>query len=58
MKLIEVDKLPIRCIECDRKAEIYIKATEDERIRMELEDDFNFDCGCCDYGAERFYFIK
>lgn len=51
----EVNPLPKRCIECERKAKIYLEADESEQIRMEQEENFFFDCGSCDFALERYY---
>jgi hypothetical protein len=54
----EVKTLPKRCIECDKKAKIYLEANEEEQKRMELEEDFSLDCGSCDYALERYYAVE
>ena len=55
LELREVNPLPAVCQACDEKQKLYNAADEDEKLRMELEEGFFFDCGCCEYGAERFY---
>lgn len=58
LELMEVTPLPEVCRECEEKQKIYAAATEEERLRMEQEDEFFFDCGCCEHGGERFYLVK
>ena len=50
--------LPQRCIECEETAKSYAAADEAEKLRMELEEDFFFDCGSCDYALDRFYLSR
>ena len=45
----EANPLPERCIKCEEQAEKYFAADEAEKLRMETEEDFNCDCGSCDY---------
>ena len=54
----EANPLPQRCIECEEKAKAYAAADEAEKLRMELEEDFFFDCGSCDYALDRFYLSR
>lgn len=54
----EANQLPQRCIECEEKAKAYAAADEAEKLRMELEEDFFFDCGSCDYALDRFYLSR
>ena len=54
----EANPLPQRCIECEEKAKQYEAADEEEKLRMELEEDFFFDCGSCDYALDRFYLSR
>ena len=54
----EANPLPQRCIECEEKAKAYAAADEAEKLRMELEEDFFFDCGSCDYALDRFIIIS
>jgi hypothetical protein len=51
----ERQPLPERCIKCERKTKQYLEADEAEKERMEREEDFNLDCGSCDYALERYY---
>ena len=54
LEIIEVKPLPQRCIDCEEKAKLYFAADEAEKLRMEIEEDFYFDCGSCDYALDRF----
>ncbi len=54
----EANPLPQRCIECEEKAKKYFAADEEEKLRMELEEDFFYDCGSCDYALDRFYLSR
>ena len=54
----EANPLPQRCIECEEKAKVYAAADEAEKLRMEIEEDFNCDCGSCDYALDRFYLSR
>lgn len=54
----EINPLPERCIKCEEQAKKYFAADEDEKLRMEREEDFNCDCGCCDYALDRFYLSR
>ena len=54
----EANPLPQRCIECEEKAKAYAAADEAEKLRMELEEDFFFDCSSCDYALDRFYLSR
>lgn len=53
IEYIEVKPLPLVCQKCEEKQRIYNAATEEEKQRMETEEDFYFDCGSCDYAGER-----
>ena len=33
-------------------------ADDAEKLRMETEEDFNCDCGSCDYALDRFYLSR
>jgi hypothetical protein len=54
----EANPLPQRCIKCEEKAKQYAAADEAKKLRMELEEDFFFDCGSCDYALDRFYLSR
>lgn len=54
----EVNPLPERCIKCEEQAERYFAADDAEKLRMETEEDFNCDCGSCDYALDRFYLSR
>ena len=54
----EVNPLPAVCQECHEKLKVYNAANEEEQLRLEQEEDFFFDCGCCEHGAERFYLVR
>ena len=56
--LKQVDPLPEVCQKCDQQYIIYAAADDAEKLRMEIEEDFFFDCGCCEHGAERFYLAR
>lgn len=58
LELVEVTPLPEVCRQCEEKQKIYAAATEEEKLRMEQEEGFFFDCGCCDYGSERFILVE
>ena len=58
LKLMEVNPLPEVCRKCEEQYKIYAAADDAEKLRMETEEEFFFDCGCCDHGAERFYLIQ
>jgi len=53
--LKEVDPLPEVCRQCEEEGKLYAAASEEEKLRMEQEEGFFFDCGCCEFGAVRFY---
>ena len=40
----EANPLPERCIKCEEQAKRYEAADEAEKLRMEIEEDFYFDC--------------
>ena len=54
----EANPLPERCIKCEEQAERYFAADDAEKLRMEMEEDFNCDCGSCDYALDRFYLSR
>ena len=54
----EANPLPERCIKCEEQAKRYEAADEAEKLRMEIEEDFYFDCGSCDYALDRFYLSR
>lgn len=54
----EVNPLPERCIKCEEQAERYFAADDAEKLRIETEEDFNCDCGSCDYALDRFYLSR
>ena len=54
----EANPLPERCIKCEAAAEKYFAADDAEKLRMEIEEDFNCDCGSCDYALDRFYLSR
>ena len=54
----EANPLPQRCIECEEKAKAYATADEAEKLRMEIEEDFNCDCSSCDYALDRYYLSR
>ena len=54
----EANPLPERCVKCEAAAEIYFAADDAEKLRMETEEDFNCDCGSCDYALDRFYLSR
>ena len=54
----EANPLPERCIKCEEQAERYFAADDAEKLRMETEEDFNCDCGSCDYALDRFYLSR
>ncbi len=54
----EVNPLPERCIKCEEQAERYFAADDAEKLRMETEEDFNCDCGSCDYALGRYYLSR
>ena len=54
----EANPLPERCIKCEEQAERYFAADDAEKLRMEMEGDFNCDCGSCDYALDRFYLSR
>ena len=54
----EVNPLPERCIKCEEQAERYFAADDAEKLRMETEEDFNCDCGSCDYALDRYYLSR
>lgn len=58
LEWIEANPLPLVCQECEKKQELYAAADEAEKLRMELEDGFYFDCGSCDNAGERFYLSR
>ena len=58
LKLTEASPLPEVCRKCEEQRKIYEAANDAEKLRMELEDGFFFDCGCCDHGAERFILVE
>lgn len=53
----EANPLPVVCQKCEAQRLIYEAADEAEQLRLELEEDFFFDCGSCEYGGERFYLV-
>ena len=55
LKLKQANPLPEVCQVCEQRNKIYEAADEAEKLRLEIEEDFYFDCGCCDHGATRFY---
>lgn len=57
-KLKQVDPLPEVCQRCEQQYRIYEAADDAEKLRLEIEEDFFFDCGCCEHGAERFYLSR
>ena len=57
LELKEVNPLPAVCQKCDEQWLIYEAADEEERLRLELEEDFFFDCGSCEHGCERFHLV-
>ena len=54
----EANPLPERCIKCEEQAERYFAADDAEKLRMEMEEDFNCDCSSCDYALDRFYLSR
>ena len=58
LTLKQKNPLPEVCQKCEERYKIYEAADETEKLRLELEEDYYFDCGCCDYGAERFYLSR
>ena len=54
----EANPLPERCIKCEEQAERYFAADDAEKLRMEMEEVFNCDCGSCDYALDRFYLSR
>ena len=54
----EANPLPERCIKCEEQAERYFAADDAEKLRMEMEEDFNCDCGSYDYALDRFYLSR
>lgn len=54
----EVNPLPECCIKCEEQAERYFAADDAEKLRMETEEDFNCDCGSCDYALDRYYLSR
>ena len=54
LKVMEVNPLPEVCRKCDEQYRRYEAADEAEKLRLELEEGFFFDCGCCEHGGERF----
>ena len=54
----EANPLPERCIKCEEQAERYFAADDAEKLRMEMEEDFNCDCGSCDYALDRFFLSR
>ena len=54
----EANPLPERCIKCEAAAEKYFAADDAEKLRMETEEDFNCDCGSCDYALDRYYLSR
>lgn len=58
LKLVEANPLPDVCRQCEEKGKLYAAASEEEKLRMELEEGFFFDCGCCEFGAERFALVE
>lgn len=57
LELKEANPLPVACQKCEVQWLIYEAADEDEKLRLELEEDYSFDCGSCEHGGERFYFV-
>ena len=58
LEWIEANPLPERCIKCEEQAERYFAADDAEKLRMETEEDFNCDCGSCDYALDRYYLSR
>ena len=58
LKLVEVHPLPAVCQKCDEQYKLYISVDEEEQLRLELEEGFFFDCGCCEHGGERFLLLR
>ena len=54
----EATPLQERCIKCEEQAERYFADDDAEKLRMEMEEDFNCDCGSCDYALDRFYLSR
>lgn len=54
----EVNPLPERCIKCEEQAERYFAADDAEKLRIETKEDFNCDCGSCDYALDRYYLSR
>ena len=54
----EANPLPERCIKCEEQATRYFAADDAEKLRMETEEDFNYDCSSCDYALDRFYLSR
>ena len=54
----EANPLPEPCIKCEAAAEKYFAADDAEKLRMETEEDFNCDCGSCDYTLDRYYLSR
>ena len=54
----EAYPLPERCIKCEEQAAKYFAADDVEKLRMETEEDFNYDCGSCDYALDRYYLSR
>ena len=57
LKLIEATPLPEVCRKCEEQCKLYMAANDVEKLRMEQEDGFFFDCGCCEHGLERFSLV-
>ena len=54
----EVNPLPQRWMKCEEQAERYFAADDAEKLRIETEEDFNCDCGSCDYALDRYYLSR
>ena len=53
IEYIEVNPLPEICQKCEEQQQRYFAADPEEQLRMEQEEDFNCDCGSCEYAGAR-----
>ena len=58
LKLNQVYPLPEVCKKCEQEYGVYEAADDAEKLRLEAEEDYFFDCGCCEHGAQRFYLSR
>lgn len=58
LEWIEANPLPAVCQKCEEQYKLYEAADEAEKLRMETEQGFFFDCGSCEHGGERFYLSR